>query len=152
MNRQYCKSYIFHILVATTLLIASGCARRGPIVTPRPYPGTTESGWQAEQPVHARPPAPEEKPLAQRMRLQARDLVRQGRPGAAAQILERGLRIAPKDGWLWLDLARIRLDQGRPGQAATLAAKARALARNDHDLRRRSTQIIEMARQHTAEQ
>jgi tetratricopeptide (TPR) repeat protein len=141
MNRQHRKAHIFLILIATTLLIASGCIRRPPIVTPRPHPGTTESGWQAEQPVPARPPAPAENPLAQRMRQQAKDLVRQGRPGAAARVLERGLRIAPKDGWLWSDLAEIRLSQGRFDQAAAMARKASTLARNNPALRERTRRI-----------
>jgi Flp pilus assembly protein TadD len=75
------------------------------------------------------------------MRQQAKDLVRQGRPGAAARVLERGLRIAPKDGWLWSDLAEIRLSQGRFDQAAAMARKASTLARNNPALRERTRRI-----------
>jgi Flp pilus assembly protein TadD len=81
------------------------------------------------------------------MRQQAGELVGQGRPEAAARVLERGLRIAPKDGWLWSDLAEIRLNQGRFDQAATMARKAGALARNNPALRERTRRIIQAAGQ-----
>jgi cytochrome c-type biogenesis protein CcmH/NrfG len=48
----------------------------------------------------------------------------QGDLGRAVASIERGLRIAPKDGHLWKRLARIRLQQNRTNQAILLSKKS----------------------------
>lgn len=70
---------------------------------------------------------------------QARDYV-----GAAAT-LERALRIAPQEPYLWNRLARVRLEQGLPGQAGNLAARSNALA-SDSDLKQDNWAVIAAAR------
>jgi len=71
--------------------------------------------------------------------------MQQGQLTAAAQTLERGLRIAPKNGSLWSQLALVRLQQHRYGQAQSLAAKSINLARGDGTLIHRNQRIIEEA-------
>jgi len=142
MNRRYFGSKFLLILLSFWLLLSCGCVRRPPVATPYPRPGPQQDGGHKKEATKSiRQPAPE-NPLAAAIRKQARQLVNQGKLKAAAQTIERGLRIAPKDGWLWLNLAEIRLNQGRPDQAAALARKAGSLARNDPALRERARQII----------
>ena len=64
---------------------------------------------------------------------------------AAAQTLERGLRIAPKNAYLWSQLADVRLRQKLYGQAISLASKSNNLAGGNKVIIRRNARIIEEA-------
>jgi len=64
----------------------------------------------------------------------------------AAALLERALRIEPRNAQLWHRLAKIRLQQGRYGMAESLAQKSNALAKDDEALKRRNAELIEIAR------
>lgn len=64
----------------------------------------------------------------------------------AAALLERALRIEPRNARLWHRLARIRLEQGRYGMAESLAEKSNALINDDKELKRRNAELIETAR------
>lgn len=64
----------------------------------------------------------------------------------AAALLERALRIEPRNARLWHRLAKIRLQQGRYAMAESLAQKSNALARDDAELRRHNHELIEAAR------
>lgn len=64
----------------------------------------------------------------------------------AAALLERALRIKPRNARLWHRLATIRLQQGHYGMAESLAQKSNALARDDEELKRRNAELIEAAR------
>jgi len=142
----------FRIVLLSWLLLVSGCATRAPVVTPYPHPAQQVDREQKKRsPQKIRKPCPE-NPLTVTIRKQARQLIQQGRPDAAAQVLERGLRISPKDGWLWAELAAIRLAQNRPAQAVSLARKADSLACNDPSLRKRALQIIAVAEQNVSGQ
>ena len=147
MNRHYSRACSLLLAVSACLLLSFGCARRPPIATPYPHPEQQRGVEQVEEPARPAHQPASENSIAKAIRKQAHDLVRQGRPEAAAQALERGLRIAPRDGWLWADLAEIRLKQGHFGQAATMARKASALARNNPALRERTRRIIQAAGQ-----
>ena len=52
-----------------------------------------------------------------------------GQREAAGASLERALRIEPRNPWLWLELAQLRLAQGQYAQAITLARKSNQLRR-----------------------
>lgn len=71
---------------------------------------------------------------------------RAGRLEQAAALLERALRIEPRNALLWHRLARIRLAQGAPRQAAGLAAKSNALAGRDRRLKAANWRLIGRAR------
>ena len=76
---------------------------------------------------------------------QADQQMRNGELDEAAQTLERGLRIAPKDAYLWSQLAVVRLKQHRYGQAQSLAAKSNSLAKDNAELIHKNLSIIETA-------
>jgi cytochrome c-type biogenesis protein CcmH/NrfG len=64
----------------------------------------------------------------------------------AAALLERALRIEPRNAQLWHRLAKVRLQQGRYVMAESLAQKSNALAGDDNALKRRNVELIEAAR------
>lgn len=64
----------------------------------------------------------------------------------AAALLERALRIEPRNAFLWHRLAKIRLQQGRYGMAESLAEKSNALAGDNETLQQRNAELIDSAR------
>ena len=71
---------------------------------------------------------------------------RAGDLGQASMTLERALRIEPRQPALWLELARVRLDEGNYAQAEQLARKAGSLAAGDDPLTHAIDRVIEEAR------
>ena len=65
----------------------------------------------------------------------------------AAALLERALRIEPRNAKLWQRLAEVRLSQGQFAQAESLANKSNALAPKDQALQAKNAQIIHQARE-----
>ncbi len=64
----------------------------------------------------------------------------------AAALLERALRIEPRNAQLWHRLAKVRLQQGRYAMAESLAQKSNTLAKDNEALKRRNAELIEIAR------
>ena len=64
----------------------------------------------------------------------------------AAALLERALRIQPRDAQLWHRLAQVRLQQGQYQLAASLAQKSSALARDDVQLQEKNIRLLKQAR------
>ena len=69
-----------------------------------------------------------------------------GQREAAGASLERALRIEPRNAWLWLELAQLRLTQGQYAQAVSLAQKSRSFSSGDHSLQALSWRVIGNAR------
>lgn len=69
-----------------------------------------------------------------------------GQPEKAAAILERALRIEPRNARLWHRLALIRFQQGQYTQAESLAAKSSTLAQGDWHLKQKNAELIEQVR------
>ncbi len=69
-----------------------------------------------------------------------------GQTDAAAEALERALRIEPRNARLWSRLAAVRLQQGQPEQAEQLALKSNALSSYDRQLQAENWQIVARAR------
>jgi predicted Zn-dependent protease len=69
-----------------------------------------------------------------------------GNREAAGSSLERALRIEPRNAWLWLELAQLRLAQGQYAQATTLARKSISFAGRDRRLQALNWQVIGNAR------
>ncbi len=74
---------------------------------------------------------------------QAKEQEKSGNPEKAAAVLERALRIEPKNPQLWYRLALLRLQQGQLDLARSLAAKSSALAQGDEDLQIKNRTIME---------
>jgi predicted Zn-dependent protease len=151
------RNNVYYIILLL-LLPAAGCVApryNRPVYRPTPAPKSVPSvqqgRQQADKPdngldnrssVHS-PQVP--RPVNQaavRFGKKADGLVRQGRLKQAAQTLEQGLRIAPKDALLWSKLARVRLKQGHNNQARSLATKSNSLARGSQGLIRQNNSII----------
>lgn len=66
-----------------------------------------------------------------------------GNPEKAAAVLERALRIEPKNPQLWYRLALLRLQQGKLELAKSLAAKSSALSQGDEDLQIKNQTIMQ---------
>jgi predicted Zn-dependent protease len=69
-----------------------------------------------------------------------------GQREAAGASLERGLRIEPRNAWLWHELAQLRLTQGQYAQAISLAQKSNSFAGRDRRLLALNWQVIGNAR------
>lgn len=88
---------------------------------------------------------PERSPIVIDIEQRANLMIRNGQLDSAAQALERGLRIEPKDASLWSTLAGVRLRQSYFGQAISLATKSNSLAGGNVALIQRNEAIIETA-------
>lgn len=69
-----------------------------------------------------------------------------GQREAAGASLERALRIEPRNPWLWLELAQVRLAQGQYAQAITLARKSNSFAGHQSRVQAGNWQVIGQAR------
>lgn len=69
-----------------------------------------------------------------------------GRREAAGASLERGLRIEPRNAWLWQELAQLRLTQGQYAQAISLAQKSMSFAAREPRLLALDWRVIGNAR------
>jgi tetratricopeptide (TPR) repeat protein len=141
------------IITATILLfliITYGCASRYPIATPYHKPDPPPIKHKIRQPDTPVPtPSLARRPtdaLSADISKKADQLLLTGQPEAAAQTIERGLRIAPKNGYLWSKLAEVRLTQHRFDQALSLAKKSNSLARGNTMLIDRNQQIMEQVK------
>ena len=77
---------------------------------------------------------------------QAQQATRQGDHTAAAGLVERALRITPRNATLWHRLAQIRLAQGQYEQAESTALRSNAIAPSDKVLQAENWSVIERAR------
>ncbi len=147
MIRQF---YLFLSLLM--FLLVQGCAQHH---TAPPYHQKPAPQQVIEQPamqeITERPPAPPEDSIVKDISNQANQLMRNGKLDAAAQTLERGLRIAPKEALLWSQLATVRLQQRHYGQAQSLAAKSSSLAKGNTKLIHKNQTIIEKSTQQREE-
>jgi hypothetical protein len=97
-------------------------------------------------PAPALPPSnfatPSLPPAAAKLAGQAEQQRQSGDYAGAAASLERSLRIAPREAYLWNRLARVRLEQGQAVQAGNLASRANDLAGDKEDIKRDNWRII----------
>lgn len=142
--------YTFSILLCIGI---QGCSaphhrtipsQRQPIPQTSPHPVQVLPPRPA--PARLQPVPPPANPVVANIRQKAERLMNHGKLQAAAQTLERGLRIAPKNAALWTQLALVRLRQGRFSQALSLAAKSNSLAGGNSALLARNQQITNQAR------
>ncbi len=92
-------------------------------------------------------PAPTTSPAVVDLLNQARAATQQGQLQRAEVLLERTVRIEPRNPTLWNYLAKLRLHQGRLQEAMGLAAKSNALSSSTDDkLKADNWRIIAHAR------
>lgn len=124
-------------LLLCTAVLFQGCALYPPRTTvhyPPPQPVVKKQPMKppvASVPTHQPVPrmqVPKQSRVATDFSRQAAEKSRQGNYDLAASILERGLRVAPKDAMLWSQLAEVKLQQRQYQQARSLAAKSNSLA------------------------
>jgi len=124
---------------------------------PQPKPGSTlppaeRSVAMAPAPAPAPIPAPVAiavpslPPAADALARQAEQQRQSGDYAGAAASLERSLRIAPNESYLWNRLARVRLEQGQYPLAGNLASRSNGLASAESGIKRDNWRIIAEAR------
>ncbi|MHB1949908.1 MAG: tetratricopeptide repeat protein [Acidiferrobacteraceae bacterium] len=95
------------------------------------------------------PPAGEKAPESRNPAVtllmdQARQAQAAGHPRTAEGLIERALRIAPHNPYLWHELAKLRLSN-HPNEARFFATRSNALAGKDRALRARNWHLIASA-------
>ena len=90
-------------------------------------------------------PGSEPPAAAQLLLAQADTALAAQRPERAAALLERALRITPRDGRLWYQLALIRYRQQYYQQSMSLAKRAETFAGADAALKARCADLIDKA-------
>ena len=140
------------------VLVIGGCASTGSVTAPpkaEPVaraPTTPPDRYQEPEiaayrpPVQVTPARPQPARAVQSLLKRAEAQQAAGELVAAANTLERALRIEPQNALLWNRLAHVRFDQGRYQQAASLASKSKALAGGDPGLRADNDDLIRRAR------
>ena len=138
-TEKICRVHALRVLAALLLvvLVLTGCAGGLAVTGPEAASedmGTTQNTGRAVATLLAKVETQEAQAHWER----------------AAALLERALRIEPRNAQLWHRLAKIRLQQGRYGMAESLAQKSNTLARDDEVLKRRNAELIEVARRAVA--
>ena len=134
--------------VSAWLLLLAGCAG----VATRPSTTPTPSETQPQQPGEGAiiEPVPKSAMSGNRAVIALLDRAQadneSGQREAAGASLERALRIEPRNPWLWLELAQVRLAQGQYAQAITLARKSNSFAGRQHRVQAENWQVIGQAR------
>ncbi len=149
------------LLSCFLLLISGGCGvQYGVIGQPAPpdryakpiLVPTPEADPAVRQPPPVEAPTiPIAEPVPEASQLllaSARTLRQEGDLARAATTLERALRMAPNDPYLWHELARVRLAEEEWQQAIQLANRSRILAGDDDKLRQQNSEIIAAASSH----
>jgi hypothetical protein len=110
---------------------------QAPVAAPPPAPPPSPESQVSDKPL-----APGLPPAADSLARQADQQRQQGDYAGAAATLERSLRIAPREAYLWNRLARVRMEQGLSAQAGQLAARSNDLAAGESTLKRDNWRII----------
>jgi predicted Zn-dependent protease len=148
------------LVIAATLLSLAGCAGVATRPTAPVAPAAQPPGQGQAAPGAATAPlpmAPLPMPPVPRAEMSGNHAVialldraqtdsDAGQREAAGASLERALRIEPRNPWLWLQLAQLRLAQGQYAQAITLARKSNSFAGHQPRVQAGNWQVIAQAR------
>lgn len=123
--------------------LAPPVAASKPATPPVPAPAPPVVRVAPPPPPPAPPiSAPPLPPAAQALAAQAEQQRKAGDYTGAAASLERSLRIAPREPYLWNRLARVRMEQGQTHQAGNLAARANDLSGKNAEVKQDNWRII----------
>ena len=140
------KNRFAWFFVSSWLLLLAGCAG---VAT---QPSTTSAPSGSQQPGEGAiiPPVPKSAMSGNKAVIALLDRAQadneSGQREAAGASLERALRIEPRNPWLWLELAQVRLAQGQYAQAITLAGKSNSFAGRQPRVQAENWQVIGQAR------
>ena len=132
-------------VISVLLLLLSGCAGIATEPTTLIFPGEQQSGEGDFVPQVPKTEMSENRAVIALLD-QAQSDNEAGQRDAAGASLERALRIEPRNPWLWLELAQVRLAQGQYSQAITLARKSNSFAGHQSRVLASNWQLIGQAR------
>ena len=151
------------LLIALTLFL-HGCAVKHPVglptrPAPAPVPAPVPRPTPMPTPVPApaplpdpglRPnrdfvPVPEEGKAAGTLLASARQSVGSGQFSQAEMMLERALRLEPRNARLWHEMAQVKYGQKDYGQAVQFCIKSNSLAGKDYGLIQQNWLLMEKA-------
>ena len=90
-------------------------------------------------------PVPEEGKAAGTLLASARQSVRSGQFGQAEMMLERALRLEPRNARLWHEMAQVKYGQQEYGQVVQFCIKSNSLAGKDYGLIQQNWGLMEKA-------
>ena len=124
----------------TLLVLALGLSACAPLPLSRGEPGGSNLPGTDSTPESEA--APTRAPSTMLLE-QSRGHIAAGEYPEAAASLERAVRIAPGDPWLWLELARVHFAAGDTRQAEAHARKALSLAGGDSRVSRAARKLLD---------
>lgn len=134
-------------------LLLHGCTGKppareggGPVVQEGPLESKAPAR-EGERPVVA----PESTAATSSLLASARKAVRDGQFSRAEMTLERAIRLEPRNGKLWHEMAQVKYGQKDYGQAVQFALKSNSLAGKDSALLRQNWLLLEKAYLKTGE-
>lgn len=151
-------------MLLITALFLHGCSMKhavewpgGPEPAPRPTPAPTSASAPVPEPVHesvldSAPisrresvPVAEEGKAAGTLLAGARQQVRAGEFSQAEIMLERALRVEPRNARLWHEMAEVKYAQKNYSQAVQFCIKSNSLAGKDYNLIQQNWLLMEKA-------
>lgn len=131
----------------------------GPVPAPVPAPSPAPASESVPDSVFDSPPvsrresvpSPEEGKAAGALLAGARQQVRAGDLGQAEIMLERALRVEPRNARLWHEMAEVKYAQQDYGQAVQFCIKSNSLAGRDYNLIQQNWLLMEKAYIHLGE-
>lgn len=149
------KNRYASLIVPAALLLLAGCAGlakppSAPVAAPAAAPAAVPPAAQQPGEGGAIAPVPKASMSDNRAVIALLDRAQTdndaGHREAAGASLERALRIEPRNPWLWLELAQVRLAQGQYAQAITLARKSNSFAGRQPRVQAENWRVIAQAR------
>jgi len=110
-----------------------------PAPSPAPFPDSDSLGSRESV------PAPQEGKAAGALLASARQQVRAGDFSQAEIILERALRVEPRNARLWHEMAQVKYAQQDYSQAVQFCIKSNSLAGKDYNLTQQNWLLMEKA-------
>ena len=137
------------LLLALTLVM-HGCAGKTLVeqpAAPAPVsrPGQAPAPSEAPAPGYESVPVPKEGKAAATLLVGARQNLRVGQFAKAEMMLERALRLEPRNARLWQEMGQVKYGQKDYRQAVQFCIKSKSLAGKDRALIRQNWLLMEKA-------